>query len=79
MMCVYVVVGVSVCVMRNVTVILATVLRGAMVRKIASLLNSLREKNSYKIFLSGKVLAYIAKDRIIYRKKENIFEHLLCF
>lgn len=67
MICVYVVVGVSICVMRNITVILATVLRGAMVRKIASLLNSLREKNSYKTFLRGK--AYIAKERIIYRKK----------
>lgn len=69
MMCVYVVVGVSICVMRNITVILATVLRGAMVRNIASLLNSLRGKKSYNIFLNGKVLAYIAKDRIIYRKK----------
>jgi len=49
-MCVYVVVGVSVCVMRNVTVILATVLRGAMVRKIASLLNSLREKIHISFF-----------------------------
>lgn len=68
-MCVYVVVGVSMCVMRNITVILATVLRGAMVRNIASLLNSLRGKKSYNIFLNGKVLAYIAKDRIIYRKK----------
>ena len=68
-MCVYVVVGISICVMRNITVILATVLRGAMVRNIASLLNSLREKKSYNIFLNGKVLAYIAKDRIIYRKK----------
>lgn len=68
-MCVYVVVGVSICVMRNITVILATVLRGAMVRNIASLLNSLRGKKSYNIFLNGKVLAYIAKDRIIYRKK----------
>ena len=56
-------------VMRNITVILATVLRGAMVRNIASLLNSLRGKKSYNIFLNGKVLAYIAKDRIIYRKK----------
>ena len=69
MICVYVVVGVSICVMRNITVILATVLRGAMVRKIASLLNSLRGKNSYKTFLRGEVLAYIAKERIIYRKK----------
>ena len=55
--------------MRNITVILATVLRGAVVRKIASLLNSLRGKNSYKTFLRGEVLAYIAKERIIYRKK----------
>lgn len=59
----------SICVMRNITEMLAAVLRGATVRKNASLLNSLREKNSYKTFLRGKVLAYIAKERIIYRKK----------